>query len=116
MIVDFARHRVDAVSRPNKPFMTRAWTLPSNLMTTSAASSGRPIAAGYGADGRRGARYGHRRAAWWCPVHHLYMSPGDLSVLEQFQEKVLNARRFFHSDTRRCFRGCSVRTQDGVAD
>ena len=71
------------------------------MMTTMAALMGAlPIALGFGADGASRRPLGlvvvgglHRLA-----VHHAVYHAGDLPVLEEFQEKVLDRIPFFRSE------------------
>ncbi|HKG45911.1 MAG TPA: efflux RND transporter permease subunit [Pyrinomonadaceae bacterium] len=101
MIVDFARHRVDAGEPADKAIhdasMDRFRPI---LMTTLAAVFGAiPIALGYGADGSS------RRPLGLVVVGGLvvsqfitlYITPVIYLYLEQFQEKVLDRTSFFRS-------------------
>jgi HAE1 family hydrophobic/amphiphilic exporter-1 len=101
MIVDFARHRVDAGEPADKAIhdasMDRFRPI---LMTTLAAVFGAiPIALGYGADGSS------RRPLGLVVVGGLvvsqfitlYITPVIYLYLEEFQEKVLDRTSFFRS-------------------
>jgi HAE1 family hydrophobic/amphiphilic exporter-1 len=101
MIVDFARHRVEAGEAADKAIhdasMDRFRPI---LMTTLAAVFGAvPIALGYGADGSS------RRPLGLVVVGGLivsqfitlYITPVIYLYLEQFQEKVLDRTSFFKS-------------------
>jgi len=101
MIVDFARHRVEAGEAADKAIhdasMDRFRPI---LMTTLAAVFGAvPIALGYGADGSS------RRPLGLVVVGGLivsqfitlYITPVIYLYLEQFQEQVLDRTSFFHS-------------------
>src|SRR5215204_3035855 len=101
MIVDFARHRVEAGEAPDKAIhdasMDRFRPI---LMTTLAAVFGAvPIALGYGADGSS------RRPLGLVVVGGLvvsqfitlYITPVIYLYLEEFQEKVLDRSSFFRS-------------------
>jgi len=101
MIVDFARHRVEAGEAADKAIhdasMDRFRPI---LMTTLAAVFGAvPIALGYGADGSS------RRPLGLVVVGGLvvsqfitlYITPVIYLYLEQFQEKVLDRTSFFRS-------------------
>ena len=101
MIVDFARHRVEAGEPADKAIhdasMDRFRPI---LMTTLAAVFGAiPIALGYGADGSS------RRPLGLVVVGGLivsqfitlYITPVIYLYLEQFQEKVLDRSSFFRS-------------------
>ena len=101
MIVDFARHRVDAGEPADKAIhdasMDRFRPI---LMTTLAAVFGAiPIALGYGADGSS------RRPLGLVVVGGLvvsqfitlYITPVIYLYLEQFQEQVLDRTSFFRS-------------------
>ena len=101
MIVDFARHRVEAGEPADKAIhdasMDRFRPI---LMTTLAAVFGAvPIALGYGADGSS------RRPLGLVVVGGLvvsqfitlYITPVIYLYLEQFQEKVLDRTSFFRS-------------------
>ena len=101
MIVDFARHRVEAGEAPDKAIhdasMDRFRPI---LMTTLAAVFGAiPIALGYGADGSS------RRPLGLVVVGGLivsqfitlYITPVIYLYLEEFQEKVLDRTSFFRS-------------------
>ncbi|HEX5886522.1 MAG TPA: efflux RND transporter permease subunit, partial [Pyrinomonadaceae bacterium] len=101
MIVDFARHRVEAGEAADKAIhdasMDRFRPI---LMTTLAAVFGAiPIALGYGADGSS------RRPLGLVVVGGLvvsqfitlYITPVIYLYLEQFQEKVLDRSSFFRS-------------------
>jgi hydrophobic/amphiphilic exporter-1 (mainly G- bacteria), HAE1 family len=113
MIVDFARHRVEAGEAPDKAIhdasMDRFRPI---LMTTLAAVFGAvPIALGYGADGSS------RRPLGLVVVGGLvvsqfitlYITPVIYLYLEEFQEKVLDRTSFFRS--RRSRRGPVVESQ-----
>ena len=101
MIVDFARHRVEAGEAPDKAIhdasMDRFRPI---LMTTLAAVFGAvPIALGYGADGSS------RRPLGLVVVGGLivsqfitlYITPVIYLYLERFQENVLDRTSFFRS-------------------
>jgi HAE1 family hydrophobic/amphiphilic exporter-1 len=101
MIVDFARHRVEAGEAADKAIhdasMDRFRPI---LMTTLAAVFGAvPIALGYGADGSS------RRPLGLVVVGGLivsqfitlYITPVIYLYLEEFQEKVLDRTSFFRS-------------------
>jgi HAE1 family hydrophobic/amphiphilic exporter-1 len=101
MIVDFARHRVEAGEAPDQAIhdasMDRFRPI---LMTTLAAVFGAvPIALGYGADGSS------RRPLGLVVVGGLivsqfitlYITPVIYLYLEEFQEKVLDRTSFFRS-------------------
>lgn len=101
LIVDFARHRVDAgedaVKAIHDASMDRFRPI---IMTTSAAVMGAmPIAMGFGADGAS------RRPLGLVVVGGLivsqfitlFITPVIYLYLEWFQEKVLNRTSFFHS-------------------
>ncbi|MBI2819650.1 MAG: efflux RND transporter permease subunit [Acidobacteria bacterium] len=101
LIVDFARHRVDAgedaVKAIHDASMDRFRPI---IMTTFAAVMGAvPIAMGYGADGAS------RRPLGLVVVGGLivsqfitlFITPVIYLYLEWFQEKVLNRTSFFHS-------------------
>jgi hydrophobic/amphiphilic exporter-1 (mainly G- bacteria), HAE1 family len=113
MIVDFARHRVEAGEAPDKAIhdasMDRFRPI---LMTTLAAVFGAvPIALGYGADGSS------RRPLGLVVVGGLvvsqfitlYITPVIYLYLEEFQEKVLDRSSFFRS--RRSPKGVVVDSQ-----
>jgi len=121
MIVDFARHRVDAGESAEQAIhdasMDRFRPI---LMTTLAAIFGAvPIAAGYGADGASRRPLGMVIVGGLVVSQFitLYVTPVIYLYLEQFQEKVLNRTSFFHSGhSTMPSAGGSVATQDGVAD
>jgi HAE1 family hydrophobic/amphiphilic exporter-1 len=121
MIVDFARHRVDAgesaVQAIHDASMDRFRPI---LMTTLAAIFGAvPIAAGYGADGASRRPLGMVIVGGLVVSQFitLYVTPVIYLYLEQFQVKVLNRTSFFHSGhSAMPTPGGSVATQDGVAD
>ncbi len=121
MIVDFARHRVDAgesaVQAIHDASMDRFRPI---LMTTLAAVFGAvPIAAGYGADGASRRPLGMVIVGGLVVSQFitLYVTPVIYLYLEQFQVKVLNRTSFFHSGhSAMPTPGGSVATQDGVAD
>ena len=121
MIVDFARHRVDAGESAEQAIhdasMDRFRPI---LMTTLAAIFGAvPIAAGYGADGASRRPLGMVIVGGLVVSQFitLYVTPVIYLYLEQFQEKVLNRTSFFHSGhSAMPSAGGSVATQDGVAD
>jgi HAE1 family hydrophobic/amphiphilic exporter-1 len=121
MIVDFARHRVDAgesaVQAIHDASMDRFRPI---LMTTLAAIFGAvPIAAGYGADGASRRPLGMVIVGGLVVSQFitLYVTPVIYLYLEEFQVKVLNRTSFFHSGhSVMPSAGGSVATQDGVAD
>jgi HAE1 family hydrophobic/amphiphilic exporter-1 len=121
MIVDFARHRVDAGESAEQAIhdasMDRFRPI---LMTTLAAIFGAvPIAAGYGADGASRRPLGMVIVGGLVVSQFitLYVTPVIYLYLEQFQAKVLNRTSFFHSGhSAMPSPGGSVVTQDGVAD
>ena len=121
MIVDFARHRVDAGESAEQAIhdasMDRFRPI---IMTTLAAVFGAvPIAAGYGADGASRRPLGMVIVGGLIVSQFitLYVTPVIYLYLEQFQVKVLNRTRFFHSGHSAIpSAGGSVATQDGVAD
>jgi HAE1 family hydrophobic/amphiphilic exporter-1 len=121
MIVDFARHRVDAGESAEQAIhdasMDRFRPI---LMTTLAAIFGAvPIAAGYGADGASRRPLGMVIVGGLVVSQFitLYVTPVIYLYLEQFQDKVLNRTSFFHSGhSAMPSAGGSVATQDGVAD
>jgi HAE1 family hydrophobic/amphiphilic exporter-1 len=121
MIVDFARHRVDAgesaVQAIHDASMDRFRPI---LMTTLAAVFGAvPIAAGYGADGASRRPLGMVIVGGLVVSQFitLYVTPVIYLYLEQFQTKVLDRTSFFHSGhSAMPSAGGSVATQDGVAD
>ncbi len=121
MIVDFARHRVDAGESAEQAIhdasMDRFRPI---LMTTLAAIFGAvPIAAGYGADGASRRPLGMVIVGGLVVSQFitLYVTPVIYLYLEQFQDKVLNRTSFFHSGhSTMPSAGGSVATQDGVAD
>jgi HAE1 family hydrophobic/amphiphilic exporter-1 len=121
MIVDFARHRVDAGESAEQAIhdasMDRFRPI---LMTTLAAIFGAvPIAAGYGADGASRRPLGMVIVGGLVVSQFitLYVTPVIYLYLEQFQDKVLNRTSFFHSGhSAMPSVGGSVATQDGVAD
>ncbi len=121
MIVDFARHRVDAGESAEQAIhdasMDRFRPI---LMTTLAAIFGAvPIAAGYGADGASRRPLGMVIVGGLVVSQFitLYVTPVIYLYLEQFQDKVLNRTSFFHSGHSAIpSAGGSVATQDGVAD
>src|SRR5712671_879149 len=118
MIVDFARHRVDAGESAEQAIhdasMDRFRPI---LMTTLAAIFGAvPIAAGYGADGASRRPLGMVIVGGLVVSQFitLYVTPVIYLYLEQFQEKVLNRTSFFHSGhSAMPSAGGSVATQDG---
>jgi HAE1 family hydrophobic/amphiphilic exporter-1 len=121
MIVDFARHRVDAGESAEQAIhdasMDRFRPI---LMTTLAAIFGAvPIAAGYGADGASRRPLGMVIVGGLVVSQFitLYVTPVIYLYLEHFQDKVLNRTSFFHSGHSAIpAAGGSVATQDGVAD
>jgi hydrophobic/amphiphilic exporter-1 (mainly G- bacteria), HAE1 family len=121
MIVDFARHRVDAGESAEQAIheasMDRFRPI---LMTTLAAIFGAvPIAAGYGADGASRRPLGMVIVGGLVVSQFitLYVTPVIYLYLEQFQEKVLDRTSFFHSGHSAIpSAGGSVATQDGAAD
>jgi HAE1 family hydrophobic/amphiphilic exporter-1 len=121
MIVDFARHRVDAGESAEQAIhdasMDRFRPI---LMTTLAAIFGAvPIAAGYGADGASRRPLGMVIVGGLVVSQFitLYVTPVIYLYLEHFQDKVLNRTSFFHSGhSAMPAAGGSVATQDGVAD
>jgi HAE1 family hydrophobic/amphiphilic exporter-1 len=121
MIVDFARHRVDAGESAEQAIhdasMDRFRPI---LMTTLAAIFGAvPIAAGYGADGASRRPLGMVIVGGLVVSQFitLYVTPVIYLYLEQFQDRVLNRTSFFHSGHSAIpSAGGSVATQDGVAD
>jgi HAE1 family hydrophobic/amphiphilic exporter-1 len=121
MIVDFARHRVDAGESAEQAIhdasMDRFRPI---IMTTLAAVFGAvPIAAGYGADGASRRPLGMVIVGGLVVSQFitLYVTPVIYLYLEQFQVKVLNRTSFFHSGHSAIpSAGGSVATQDGVAD
>jgi len=121
MIVDFARHRVDAGESAEQAIhdasMDRFRPI---LMTTLAAIFGAvPIAAGYGADGASRRPLGMVIVGGLVVSQFitLYVTPVIYLYLEQFQDKVLNRTSFFHSGhSAMPSAGGAVATQDGVAD
>jgi HAE1 family hydrophobic/amphiphilic exporter-1 len=121
MIVDFARHRVDAGESAEQAIhdasMDRFRPI---LMTTLAAIFGAvPIAAGYGADGASRRPLGMVIVGGLVVSQFitLYVTPVIYLYLEHFQDKVLNRTSFFHSGhSAMPSAGGSVATQDGVAD
>jgi HAE1 family hydrophobic/amphiphilic exporter-1 len=104
MIVDFARHRVDAGERADQAIHDASLDrFRPIIMTTLAAVIGAvPIAIGYGADG------GTRRPLGLVIIGGLivsqfitlYITPVIYLYLEQFQEKVLDRTSFFRSGHR----------------
>jgi HAE1 family hydrophobic/amphiphilic exporter-1 len=121
MIVDFARHRVDAGESAEQAIhdasMDRFRPI---IMTTLAAVIGAvPIAAGYGADGASRRPLGMVIVGGLVVSQFitLYVTPVIYLYLEQFQEKVLNRTSFFHSGHAR-FPSAdgSIATQDGMGD
>ena len=121
MIVDFARHRVDAGESAEQAIhdasMDRFRPI---IMTTLAAIFGAvPIAAGYGADGASRRPLGMVIVGGLVVSQFitLYVTPVIYLYLEQFQVKVLNRTSFFHSGQSAIpSAGGSVAAQDGVAD
>jgi HAE1 family hydrophobic/amphiphilic exporter-1 len=121
MIVDFARHRVQAGEAADKAIhdasMDRFRPI---IMTTLAAVFGAlPIALGYGADGAS------RRPLGLVIVGGLvisqfitlYVTPVIYLYLEEFQEKVLDRISFFRSGHVRVpAGGRQIATQDGIGD
>ena len=104
MIVDFARHRVDAGERADQAIHDASLDrFRPIIMTTLAAVIGSvPIAVGYGADG------GTRRPLGLVIIGGLivsqfitlYITPVIYLYLEQFQERVLDRTSFFRSGHR----------------
>jgi len=101
LIVDFARHRVDAGEPPEKAIhdasMDRFRPI---LMTTLAAVFGAlPIALGYGADGASRQPLGLVIVGGLLVSQFitLYVTPVIYLYLEQFQRRVLNRTSFFRS-------------------
>ncbi|HEV8582543.1 MAG TPA: efflux RND transporter permease subunit [Thermoanaerobaculia bacterium] len=101
LIVDFARHRVDAGEPAEKAIhdasMDRFRPI---LMTTLAAVVGAlPIALGYGADGTSRQPLGLVIVGGLLVSQFitLYVTPVIYLYLEQFQKKVLNRTSFFRS-------------------
>ena len=101
MIVDFARHRVDAgedaVKAIHDASMDRFRPI---IMTTMAAVIGAaPIAVGFGADAASRRPLGLVIVGGLIVSQFitLYVTPVIYLYLEQFQEKVLNRTSFFHS-------------------
>ena len=84
MIVDFARHRVEAGEAADQAIHDASLDrFRPIVMTTLAAVIGAvPIALGVGADGasRRAARPGDRRRADGLPAHHALRDAGDLPL------------------------------------
>ena len=121
MIVDFARHRVDAGESAEQAIhdasMDRFRPI---IMTTLAAIFGAvPIAAGYGADGASRRPLGMVIVGGLVVSQFitLYVTPVIYLYLEQFQVKVLNRTSFFHSGHSAIpSAGRSIAAQDGVAD
>src|SRR5712692_7961834 len=121
MIVDFARHRVDAGESAEQAIhdasMDRFRPI---IMTTLAAIFGAvPIAAGYGADGASRRPLGMVIVGGLVVSQFitLYVTPVIYLYLEQFQVKVLNRTSFFHSGHSAIpSAGGSIAAQDGVAD
>ena len=102
MIVDFARHRVDAGESADKAIhdasMDRFRPI---LMTTLAAVFGAlPIALGFGADGASRRPLGLVIVGGLVVSQFitLYITPVIYLYLEQFQEKVLDRTSFFRSE------------------
>jgi HAE1 family hydrophobic/amphiphilic exporter-1 len=119
MIVDFARHRVEAGEAADRAIhdasMDRFRPI---IMTTLAAVFGAvPIALGYGADGAS------RRPLGLVIVGGLiisqfitlYVTPVIYLYLEEFQEKVLDRFSFFRSGHLR-LPGRAVAPQEGAGD
>ena len=105
MIVDFARHRVEAGEAADRAIHDASLDrFRPIVMTTLAAIAGAvPIAVGIGADG------GSRRALGLVIVGGLivsqlitlYVTPAIYLYLEVFQERVLDRTAFFRSGARR---------------
>jgi HAE1 family hydrophobic/amphiphilic exporter-1 len=121
MIVDFARHRVDAGEKAEQAIhdasMDRFRPI---IMTTLAAVFGAvPIAAGYGADGASRRPLGMVIVGGLVVSQFitLYVTPVIYLYLEQFQEEVLNRTSFFHSGHSQipAVDG-SLEARDGVGD